>query len=238
MDTTISISNLTNINTIKKKRGRPKKNQQLVNIKQEKKVVNFCNEEIILTLDDIDKHMIEQLYTNKSNETIKEIIKPEIKPQKKQMNYINNETNSKAYVNKSIIINSSKENVIVIKNSACWWCTYEFDNEPCYLPDRYGDNKYYVFGCFCSFNCALAYNINLRDYKVWERISLLNQLYYDSTKTNEIIDIAPSKEILKKYGGILTIEEYRKNFLIKTKKYLILPHPIIVTNPVIEEKTL
>ena len=34
-----------------------------------------------------------------------------------------------------------------------------------------------VFGCFCSYNCAAAYNLNMNDYNIWNRYSLLKKMY-------------------------------------------------------------
>jgi hypothetical protein len=128
-------------------------------------------------------------------------------------------------------------------NLNCWWCTYKFDNLPTYLPEKYSDEKFYVSGCFCSFNCAGAYNIHLNDDKVWDRYSLLKQLYYlinkekiKSMKDIEI-NIAGEKELLKKYGGPLTIEEFRKNAKILGREYHKLMPPFLPINYGFEEIT-
>ena len=63
-------------------------------------------------------------------------------------------------------------------NIYCMWCCHPFEGPPCAVPVRYVDEVFYVWGCFCSFNCAAAYNF--KEYKVsevWERYSLLNLLY-------------------------------------------------------------
>lgn len=120
---------------------------------------------------------------------------------------------------------------------ACWWCTYQFNNLPCFIPERYNDNSFYVFGCFCSFNCASAYNINLGDYKVFDRNSLIKQLWRTITGKNDEIPIAPPKEILIKYGGTKTIEEFRQNDKSLVKEYRLLLPPMINLVSCIEEKT-
>lgn len=107
----------------------------------------------------------------------------------------------------------------------CWWCTYQFDCLPTYLPEKIIDNKFNVRGCFCSFNCAGAYNLNLNDNKKWDRLSLLKQMYYaiNKDKINQITDIeinvSGPKELLEKYGGNMTIEDYRKNSKILGREY-------------------
>lgn len=152
-------------------------------------------------------------------------------------------------------IDSESGKVIKINKTdiACWWCAHEFDNLPCFIPDKYYNNTYHIFGCFCSFSCATAYNMNLSDYRVWERHSLINSLCdsiydqdqdldqdhnqtHDCCKNNSSIIIAPPREVLKKFGGSISIEEYRKNNMCGEKEYrLILPSMIYATSSV-EEK--
>ena len=125
----------------------------------------------------------------------------------------------------------------------CWWCTYNFDWLPTYLPEKYSDNKFYVSGCYCSFNCAGAYNLNLSDGKIWERYSLLKLLYFMINKDkiisiNDIdINISGPKELLEKYGGPMNIEEYRKNSKILGREYHKLMPPFLPNNYGFEEIT-
>jgi hypothetical protein len=138
-----------------------------------------------------------------------------------------------------------QDNLIIPKktNINCWWCTYKFDCLPTFIPDKYHDNKFYVFGCFCTFNCAGAYNLNLNDNKVWERYSLLKQMYYMINKNNITsisdidINIAGPKELLEKYGGPMKIEEYRKNSKILGREYHKLIPPFLPINIGFEETT-
>jgi hypothetical protein len=128
-------------------------------------------------------------------------------------------------------------------NICCWWCTYNFDNLPTYLPEKYSNNTFYVSGCFCSFNCAGAYNLNLSDNKIWERYSLLKQLYYFINKEkilsiNDIeINISGPKELLEKFGGPMKIDEYRKNSKILGREYHKLIPPFLPNNYGFEEVT-
>lgn len=93
----------------------------------------------------------------------------------------------------------------------CWWCCYNFENPPCGIPIKLENNIFHVYGCFCSFNCALTYNFNTNDDKKWERAGLINLLYnktYNPDRDREL-DYAPNRECLKDFGGYLTIEEFR-----------------------------
>ena len=125
----------------------------------------------------------------------------------------------------------------------CWWCTYNFDCLPTYLPEKYSEGNFYVSGCYCSFNCAGAYNLSLGDNKLWERYSLLKLLYYmiNKDKINSIndieINISGPKELLEKYGGSMKIEEYRKNSKILGREYHKLIPPFLPINYGFEEIT-
>jgi len=139
----------------------------------------------------------------------------------------------------------TKQNKLVPTTTdlCCWWCTCQFDNLPTYLPEKYSDNNFYVSCCFCSFNCAGAYNLSLGDDKIWNRYSLLKLMYFmiNKNKINSIsdieINIAGPKELLKKYGGPMTIDEYRKNSKILGREYHKLIPPFIPVNSGFEEIT-
>lgn len=138
-----------------------------------------------------------------------------------------------------------QNNILVPKktNLCCFWCTYPFECLPTYLPEKYSDNKFYVTGCFCSFNCAGAYNLSLNDNKIWERYSLLKQMYYMINKdkiksiTDIEINIAGPKELLDKYGGPFSIIEYRKNSKILGREYHKLIPPFLPIKTGFEETT-
>ena len=119
---------------------------------------------------------------------------------------------------------------------ACWWDGHQFDNMPIGLPHKMVQNKLLVTGCFCSFECAMAYNLCQRDFKVSERTSLLKLLFrklYPDQDDN--IKYSPRKEVLQKFGGNLTIEEYRDNLRKPQKEVRVLMPPIISLAPQIEE---
>lgn len=120
----------------------------------------------------------------------------------------------------------------------CWWCTERFDTLPCFIPERYRDGKFYVYGCFCSFNCAKRYNLELNDYKVCDRDSLLNKLYmqiFDNITPQ--INLAGPRESLKKFGGTLNIDEFRQNAVTVNKEVRLLLPPMVNLLACIEEKT-
>tara|TARA_X000000950_G_C13768238_1_gene599827 strand:- start:2 stop:985 length:984 start_codon:yes stop_codon:yes gene_type:complete len=112
-----------------------------------------------------------------------------------------------------------RHNHILDKRSNCHWCTCSFDNPSIYIPSKLKDNIYEVYGCFCTPECAAAYllNENLDKSIVWERYSMLNNIYSSIYDRN--IKPAPNPlYTLNKFYGSLTIQEYRK--LLENDKIL------------------
>ncbi len=123
-------------------------------------------------------------------------------------------------------------------NYDCMWCRYPFDNTPWAIPYRLTyDNKFEVFGNFCSPNCAAAYIFDrFDDDDMWDRYALLNMLYqkvYD--QPGAIVKSAPDVLFLKKLGGVLTIEEYREISSNVNKNYYIKMPPMVSIIPSVEE---
>lgn len=133
--------------------------------------------------------------------------------------------------------------VTVIKNNTncnnikCWWCDGHSDNS-IILPDKKIKDSFYGLGSFCSFNCALSYNFEKRDEKVWERCSLLYQLKdkINDPDMNEKIIPAPPKEILKEFGGELTREEYNQLLISIDYSFVKLLPPMVSSTIMIEQR--
>jgi hypothetical protein len=108
------------------------------------------------------------------------------------------------------------------KKAACFWCTYEFDNQTCYIPKYELDGQLCGYGSFCRPECAAAYLMkeNIDDSTKFERYHLLNQIYSKIYDYKKNIKPAPDPHfLLDKYYGNLSIQEYRK--LLKTEHMLL-----------------
>ncbi len=125
------------------------------------------------------------------------------------------------------------------KKSACFWCTYDFDNAPCYIPKYEMDGTIYGYGSFCRPECAVAYLMkeSIDDSTKFDRYHLLNQIYskvYDCKK-----NIKPSPDphyLLDKFYGNLNIQEYRR--LLKTEHLLlVIDKPLTRILPELHEDT-
>jgi hypothetical protein len=167
-------------------------------------------------------------------------LKDELLECKSLINDYNTTTNGESKVtqmNLNLVDNKTGKSIICEKtNTACWWCTYQFTNMPCFIPDKYYEASFYVFGCFCSYNCAAAYNLNINDYKVSDRHSLIKKLYNMTMGNTDDVSVSAQRELLEKFGGPLRIDEYRKNSRVVTKEYKVLVPPLVYIIPHIEEK--
>jgi hypothetical protein len=95
----------------------------------------------------------------------------------------------------------------------CYWCCHRFDNPPFGIPVNYYNENFDVFGCFCSLECASAYNFKMQDNidEMWERHNLLN-LLYRKLNLGKVVKPAPDRLALKMFGGYMDIEEFRDFF--------------------------
>ena len=108
------------------------------------------------------------------------------------------------------------------KKSACFWCTYEYDNPSCYIPKYENDMQIFGYGSFCRPECAVAYLMkeNIDDSTKFERYHLLNHIYSKVYDYKKNIKPAPNPYfLLDKFYGNLSIQEYRK--LLKTEHMLL-----------------
>lgn len=93
---------------------------------------------------------------------------------------------------------------------ACYWCCHKFNNAPFGIPVSYNNGQFDVFGCFCSLECAAAYNFKVNNSidEVWERYNLIN-LLSRRVGHGKLIKPAPDKMTLKMFGGFMDIDTFR-----------------------------
>jgi len=128
-------------------------------------------------------------------------------------------------------------NNISDKKSACFWCTYDFDTPPVYIPKHFIKGSYHVYGCFCSPECGTAF---LMEEKIdssakFERYHLINHLYSKIYDYKKNIKPAPNPYyMLEKYYGNLTIQEYR-GLLRNERLFLVVDKPLTRILPELHE---
>lgn len=152
---------------------------------------------------------IKYAYKNEDNSVVCDTCQ---KVQKKKDN--NESTNMKTINSKLKLLKLElHRNGLEDKKSSCFWCTYEYDNPPCYIPKQENDDEVTGYGSFCGPECGVAYLMNehIDDSIKFERYNLLNQIYgkiYDYKKN---IKPAPDPHfILDKFYGNMSIIEYRR----------------------------
>ena len=98
---------------------------------------------------------------------------------------------------------------------ACWNCTFPFDGIPIATPRRIDVRTRILVGCygvFCSFNCAKRHLLEKSN--SWQQLQLLTYLHKKVLGNVVKISAAPPSQVLDRFGGYMTIDEYRKDFIM------------------------
>lgn len=127
------------------------------------------------------------------------------------------------------------------KQSACFWCTCDYDNATCYIPKYEIDNSIHAYGAFCSPECAAGFLLfeEIDDSTKFERLYLLNNIYGKIYEYKDNIKPAPKPfYLLNKFYGNLTIEEFRALSRQKQhyKQLLIIDKPLTRVLPELHEE--
>lgn len=183
---------------------------------------------------DEDKSLIVHLPIKVKNEDpnlSKEIkkLRKENAELKEKIEYLMEENSKRINIIKNQIKNNSEE------KKKCWWCD-KYSHISITLPNKKIKNKFYGLGSFCTLNCACAYNISLKDEKIWERHSLLEQLKDIVFPEVEYIKSAPPREIMIEFGGEKSRDEYDEELLTMSSDYIKLLPPMISTTMLIEQR--
>lgn len=121
------------------------------------------------------------------------------------------DSNSSSISNNAIppLYESQKSNV------SCWWCCHQFNTYPIGMPiyiKRDRPKHFRVKGCFCSFNCCLAYINDIG--KTTQRKHILKYMFKLLTLKKYNVDLkpAPPREALSMFGGWMNIVQFREKF--------------------------
>ena len=122
----------------------------------------------------------------------------------------------------------SKPSIIECNNdSNCWWDKHSFATPPVEMPESYYNCIFTCTGKFCSWECMMAYNIDINDENISKRASLIYYKYKLTYNKDILIKPAPSWKILDTFGGPINIENYRENLTVNTVDYNYIKPPII-----------
>ena len=117
---------------------------------------------------------------------------------------------------------------------ACYWCCHNFNTPPVAIPSHILDEVWYMYGNFCSPECAVAYLFRekkIDSHMQWERYALLNSLYAQDAElpvgSPQGIRPAPPREVLRMFGGSMDISEYRAVVHEKRLRIDVLTPPMV-----------
>jgi hypothetical protein len=196
----------------------------------------------LITLNNYNSGELNKIYCNKCEVLEKKCIDltdkiKELEDQINQERHINPIINIKEHHICDVKIHNINNNKIEWMKKTdtnCWWCCHKFDTIPIGLPEKYINDTFHLYGCFCSFNCAQAYNLNTNDNKIWEIYSLLNFLKKKICDLNNIqyknydyICSAPPRQSLNIFGGPMTIDDFRNSLNTLTQNYNYILPPMI-----------
>ena len=183
-----------------------------INNNYEQQDISFGNLNIKLHTNKETQNTVDILQNLKNNSNTK--INLEYKNNNLKNN--NNKNNNKNIEYKTIKVmthyktNNDFGEQIYLSNIKCYNCHHNFKNEPYFLPISYCalTKRYKITGNFCSPNCVKRYAITYHNNIVY----LISFMYKELFGYTYIIKTAPPFQVLKEYGGNLSIEEYRNSF--------------------------
>lgn len=112
----------------------------------------------------------------------------------------------------------------------CYWCCHRFQNVPIGIPLTYNEDiaKFMVYGCFCSCECAAAYNLDSKESsdEIMTRHGFLNMLARELGH-RELVRPAPSRLVLSMFGGPMSIEHFRER--CHTSRLILVNFPPMMT---------
>ncbi len=136
----------------------------------------------------------------------------------------------------------TKEGREILKGGVCDWCRVSFDHIALGIPVRLDVHRdehgreifvYYLDGCMCSCECALAelkrnfsLNYRYRNALYMDSEQLLRHLYSVMYPDAGPLREAPHYRLLKQNEGSLTLKEYHD------KKHIYVPTPNLLLAPV------
>lgn len=119
-----------------------------------------------------------------------------------------------------------EENNMYVKNTSelCWNCCEKLSNSISSIPLTYKNKIFYIYGDFCCLECGLRYARDNFDSNKYLDILTYTNLYNKELYNNSnSVNVAPHRLMLKKFGGNLSIDEYRKNNIQYGKNILNIP---------------
>lgn len=184
------------------------------------------------------KLMKTSITTDDSQPIVKPKEKPQPEPKLRQIDRLINEryncNNEKINVLNELI---NKENRPKSTNIKCFWCGCNFENTPWGVPLKYEKDKFDLYGIFCTAQCTLAHMLerDKDDDYLWEKVALLNLLYFKVYQKYENLVPAVDKIAHIDYGGSFKDDQYKNVISQNDKSYSIEFPPCNNVIPTLED---
>lgn len=116
---------------------------------------------------------------------------------------------------------------------ACWHCCHRFEGPPVPVARSYDakEQKFVVFGNFCTLSCAKAWMVDSPSFDSAQRINIFAKMARDVYGEVEVLR-APPRVSLDLFGGPYSIDEFRARSGVVT----LLTAPFITSYMVVEER--
>lgn len=119
----------------------------------------------------------------------------------------------------------------------CFWCCHDIGASRYGMPCAYdgNHNSFSVYGHFCSLECCAAHNfsVHMGCDRMWEIHSWI-QLYARQIGYGTPVRPAPSRYLLKMFGGPMAIDEFRTAHKGSARTYVLNIPPLVNIQPQVE----
>lgn len=122
----------------------------------------------------------------------------------------------------SIIIKELK--VFSLIMTCCWWCTEPIEGNELHMPYKFNQElkEFHTTGMFCSWGCMKAYAVDKYSQNRWgEYCMYIHIMRKMMTGKTGPLKGAPTRYALQKFGGPMSIQEFRKNDNPKDKEVIL-----------------
>ena len=191
----------------------------------EQKQIPFGNLNITVhSSKEVDKQELRNMFKNEPSDDSTQIVGQKITSQQNNSSSIQQILSSKTLneiQNTKTLLTCIKSNIERYEkwpektDKLCWWCCFQFNTIPIPAVRKYDSCKkrFILTGNFCTWECAAAFS---------QKENLPNSnLYLLKIKwTGDKIPIrpAPTRYVIKEFGGHMDIDTYRKSTLTETIK--------------------
>ena len=115
-----------------------------------------------------------------------------------------------------------------------WHCAHGFDSFPVGIPPAKRDGVYTLQGVYCSFACMKAANSARPSHERALSGQLIHEMLREVYRGPHVVNKAPPKQMLAKFGGSMSIEEFRQSSAPAKSINLVTP-PLMAVRTFYEE---